>query len=92
MRVNNFWSDSYIEYESNGDSNKTLSVKEYLNKTKPYLEVIIYNLKKYYTWKNQLTIANNFISFLNNDEGHVMYSKSDSKEITINHEADEVIK
>ena len=49
VRVNNFWSDSYIEYESNGDSNKTLSVKEYLNKTKPYLKVIIYNLKKYYT-------------------------------------------
>ena len=92
MRVNNFWSDSYIEYESNGDSNKTLSVEEYLNKTRPYLKVIIYNVKKYYTWKNQLTIANNFISFLNNDEGHVMHSKSDSKEVTINEEADEVIK
>ena len=49
MRVNNFWSDSYIEYESNGDSNKTLSVKEYRNKTRPYLKVIIYNVKKYYT-------------------------------------------
>ena len=32
VRVSNFWSNSYIEYESNGDRNKTLSVEEYLNK------------------------------------------------------------
>ena len=24
VRVNNFWSNNYIEYESNGDRNKTL--------------------------------------------------------------------
>ena len=29
-----FWSDKYIEYESNGDNNKTLSVEEYLGKTR----------------------------------------------------------
>ena len=29
VRVSNFWSNSYIEYESNGDRNKTLSVEEY---------------------------------------------------------------
>ena len=27
VRVNNFWSNNYIEYESNGDRNKTLSVE-----------------------------------------------------------------
>ena len=27
-----FWSNNYIEYESNSDRYKTLSVKEYLNK------------------------------------------------------------
>ena len=32
VRVSKFWSNSYIEYESNGDRNKTLSVEEYLNK------------------------------------------------------------
>ena len=32
LRVSNFWSNNYIEYESKGDRNKTLSVKEYLNK------------------------------------------------------------
>ena len=28
IRVGNFYSSNYIEYESNGDRNKTLSVKE----------------------------------------------------------------
>ena len=36
VRVSNFWSNSYIEYECNGDINKTLSVEEYLNKVRPY--------------------------------------------------------
>ena len=30
MRVGNFCHDNYIEYESNGDSDKALSVKEYI--------------------------------------------------------------
>ena len=38
VRVNNFWSNNYIEYESNGDNNKVRSVEEYLNKIGPYLK------------------------------------------------------
>ena len=64
MRVNNFWSNSYAEYESNDDRNQTLSVEEYLKKIRPYLKDIINNLKKPETWKILLTIANNFISSL----------------------------
>ena len=45
-RVNNFWSNNYIEYESNDDRNETLSVEEYLNRSRPYLKDIINNLKK----------------------------------------------
>ena len=40
VRVNNFWSSNYIEYKSNSDRNKTLSVAEYLNKISPYLKAI----------------------------------------------------
>ena len=83
VRVSNFWSNNYIEYESNGDRNKTLSVEEYLNKIRPYLKDIINNLKKSDTWKIQLTISNNFISSLDNDEERVMHSKSDNIEIMI---------
>ena len=43
-------------------------------------------------YKIQLTIAINFISSIGNDKERVMHSKSDNKEITINNEADEVIK
>ena len=45
MRATNFWSNNYIEYESNGDGNKTLSVEEYLNEIRPCLKDIINNLK-----------------------------------------------
>ena len=39
-QVSNFWSNNYIEYENNGNRNKTLSVEEYLNKIRPYLKDI----------------------------------------------------
>ena len=50
------------------------------------------NLKKCDTWKIQLTIANNVISSIDNDEECVMHSKSDNIEIMINNEADNAIK
>ena len=50
------------------------------------------NLKKSDTWKIQLAIANNFISSIDNDEEHVMHSKSDNIEIMISEEANEVLK
>ena len=56
--VSNFWNNNYIEFESNDDRNKTLSVEEYLNKIRPYLNHITSNLKKSDTWKIQLVIGN----------------------------------
>ena len=41
VRESNFWSKNYIEYESNIDRNKKLSVEEFLNKIRPYLKDII---------------------------------------------------
>ena len=56
------------------------------------LKDIIHNLKNSDMWRIQLTIANNFICSIDNDEEHVMHSRSDNIEIMINDEADEVIK
>ena len=84
LRVSNFWSNNSIEYKSSRDRNKTLSVEEYLNKTRSYLEDIIINLKKSDTWKIQLTIANKFVSSIDNDKERVIHSKSDKIEIIIN--------
>ena len=72
VRVGNFWSNNYIEYESNRDRNKTLSVQEYLIETRTYLKYIIIDLKKSDTWNIQLTVAINFISSEDNDEESVM--------------------
>ena len=49
------------------------------------------NLKKSDTWKIQLTVAINFISSKDNDEEHVIHSKSGNIEILINDKSDEVI-
>ena len=72
VRVGNFWSNNYIEYESNRDRNKTLSLQEYLIETRTYLKYIIIDLKKSDTWNVQLTVAINFISSEDNDEESVM--------------------
>ena len=90
VRVNNFWINNYIEYESNRDRNRTISVEEYLNKIRLYLKDIITNVKKSNTWKIQLTIADNSIFSIDNDEEHVMLLQNDNIGIMIN-EADKVI-
>ena len=38
VRVGKFYCNNYIEYESKGDGNKTLSTEEYLEEIKPYLK------------------------------------------------------
>ena len=64
------------EYGNNGDSSKTLSVEEYLNKIRLYLKDIINKLKKICLVEYSvfsLEIAINFISSKDdNDEEHVM--------------------
>ena len=71
---------------------KHYQFEEYLYKISPYLKDMINNLKKSGTCKIQLTIANNFIFSIDNDEVHVIHSKSDKIEIMTNDEAYEVIK
>ena len=75
-RVINFWNNDCIEYESNGDKNRNLSLDEYLHKIKPYLRNIIINLQNSDAWKIQLTIAINFISSKDAEEDCVMHSSS----------------
>ena len=41
VRASNFWCNNYIDPESNGDTNKTLSIEVYLNKAWPCLKDII---------------------------------------------------
>ena len=75
MRASNFWSSNYIEYKSNDDKSKTLSVEEYLHEIRQYLKEIINTLRRFDTWKIQLKIANHFLFSTDNDEEYVIYSK-----------------
>ena len=79
VRVGNFWSNNYIEYESNGERNKTLSIKEY--HIKPYLKDIN-NLKKSDSWKIQFKRAIIVISSGDIEEECIMHSKSDNIKIS----------
>ena len=60
-RENNPWSNNYVEFKSNSDKNKILSVEEYLYKIRPYLRDIINDFKQSDKWRIQLKIT---ISFL----------------------------
>ena len=71
---------------------KYYQLKNILKKLEKNLKDIINNLKKYVQCKIQLTISNNFISSIDNDEEHVMHSKSDNIEIMIDDKAYKVIK
>ena len=51
IKTNDAFNSNYIEYESKGDKNKTLSIKEYLNMIKPYLRDIINDHKTQGEWK-----------------------------------------
>ena len=72
-RISNFWNNNYIEYRSNGDKNRNLSLDEYLHKIKPYLRNMIINLQNFDVWKIQLTIAITFISSKDAEDERVMH-------------------
>ena len=80
-----------IEYKSNRDKNKNLSVKEYLNKIKHYLKHII-DLQKPGISEIQLTVAINSVSSKDDDEEQAMHSKSHNIEIMTLDNVNKVIK
>ena len=91
IKVGNFWKNDYIEYGNNGDKNKNLSIKEYLNEIKPYLKDIITDLQKCGTWKVRLTTAVNLIFSKDNDKEQSMHSKSYNIEVMTYDNANEII-
>ena len=74
----NFRNNNYIEYESNDDENRNLSLDEYPNKIETYLRNIIINLQNSDAWKIPLKIAKNFISSKDTEEERVMHLSSDN--------------
>ena len=51
IKTDDTFNSNYIEYESEEDKNKTLSIKDYLNMIKPYLRDIINDHETQGEWK-----------------------------------------
>ena len=66
VRASNFWSNLYIEYESNSYRKETLLIEEYLNTTWSYLNDINY-LRKTDEWIIQSIRAINLVVSKGND-------------------------
>ena len=60
-----------------------LSIKEYLDKVRPYLSNITYDHKKQGECKIELTMTINFISSKDSNETFTMYTNSNNTEILI---------
>ena len=91
IRTGNAFSSNYIEYESSGDNDKILSIKEYLDMLKPYLSNMINSYKIQDEWKIQLTTEINFISSKDSKETRTIHAKSDNIETMIETETNEII-
>ena len=57
IRTDNAFSSNHTEYESTGDKDKTLPIKECLDKIKPYFCDITNDHKINGEWEIQLTLA-----------------------------------
>ena len=85
------FNNKYIQYESIGDKDKNLSIKDYIDIIRSYLRDIINNHKTQGEWKIHLTMAINFISSKDSDEIRTMHTKSDNIGITMSSETNETI-
>ena len=72
---------NYVLYESRGDKDGKLALYEYFEKIKPHLKDMIDDYKSKGEWKTQITMRIIFISFIDQNETQVMYTKSDNVEI-----------
>ena len=86
------FNNNYIQYESRGEKDKILTVSEYLDIIRPYLEDIINYYKTQGECKIQLTAAINFISPKpDSDETRIMRAESDSIEIMMGSKTNEIV-
>ena len=83
--------NNYKYYESKGDKDKELSVKQYLYMIMPYLRDLTNNNKSN-EWKIQINMHVNFISSKDTGEARTIYIWSDNEEIRLGNETDDIVK
>ena len=94
--VTTSFKNNYKYYESRGDKDKKLSVKQYLYKIMPYLSDLINDHKTIRNNSNkckiQINMLVNFISSNDTGEIRTIFLWSDNKEIRSGNETDDIIK
>ena len=94
--VKTFFKDGYKYYESRGDKDEKLSVKQYLYKIMPYLSDLINdhktNRNNSNEWKIQINMHVNFVSSNDTGEIRTIFVWSDNEEIRLGNETDDIIK
>ena len=93
--VKSLFKENYKYYESRGDKDKKISVKQYLYKIMPYLSDLINENKAIENNSNEWKIQINMhVNFASNDTGeiHTIFEWSDNEEIRLGNETDDIIK
>ena len=94
IKTKDAFNNNYIDYESRGDKDKKLSLREYLYMIIPYLSDMISNHKTLEEWKIQLSMKINFVSSKDKDyseETRTMSNWSDNIEVIMAGETDDNI-
>ena len=90
IRINSAINGNYIEYESKGDKDKTLSINKYLDIIRTYLSYIINNHKN--QGESEIQLAVIILYFPKILMKLVICTQTDNMEIMIGNETDEIIK
>ena len=94
--VKSSFNESYKEYESGGDKEKTLTVEKYLNTIMPYLKELVNNHKAINNssneWKIQLNMGIKFVSLKDTEDIRTFYVWSGNEEIRLGNETDDIVK
>ena len=94
--IKSSFKDNYKHYESRGDQDKKLSVKQYLYKIMPYLRDIVNDHKTIRNncneWKIQINMHVNFVSAKDTGETRTIFVWSDNEQIRSGNETDDIIK
>ena len=91
IKISGAFSDNYVEYKSDSKKDKTILIKNYLDKIREHLRKMINDKQKSGEWKIQLIMKINFISSKNFNDVRDMYSKSDTVEIITSTDNNEII-
>ena len=91
MLVKSSFKENYKYYESRGDKDKKISVKQYLHMIMPYLSDLI-NDHKTNEWKIQINMHVNFITFNDTGKTRTVFVWSNNEEIRLGNETNDIIK